>query len=247
MFSFSFYRIYIIIRVFCSEGRSFTANSGIKAAVLLKGRSSTANSATQAAALLGWKGAVASRCFPHLTLFSVWRDLKRSEKIPGAPAWRWGEWIWLTGPSGLNRNSPQGLNINIISSSWECSAQWQVFNCKLRHQGCSSAQRQVFTTNSGIKVVVLLGMNRCDSFPLLSAPHSLFSIGTDLKSIGYIYRVIQILCAHTDGCRLRPWLAYWPVSGPTYWGCFQTLTLLFQFIFRVDGPAHRHTFAKRKH
>ena len=28
---------------------------------------------------------------------------------------------------------------------------------------------------------------------------------------------------------------------------FQTLTLLFQFIFRVDGHAHRRTFAKREH
>ena len=40
-----------------------------------------------------WIGAVASRCFPHSTLhtlFSIWTDLKRSEKIPGAPTWWWG-------------------------------------------------------------------------------------------------------------------------------------------------------------
>ena len=55
------------------------------------------------------------RCgsFPLLSappsLFSIWTDLKRSEKIPGAPTWRWGEWIWLTGPSGLHRNSPHRL------------------------------------------------------------------------------------------------------------------------------------------
>ena len=48
---------------------------------------------------------------PH-TLFSIWTDLKRPEKIPGAPTWWWGEWIWLNGPSGLHRNSPQGLNIS---------------------------------------------------------------------------------------------------------------------------------------
>ena len=30
--------------------------------------------------------------------------------------------------------------------------------------------------NSGTQVAVLLGMNRCSSFPLLSAPHSLFSL-----------------------------------------------------------------------
>ena len=48
------------------------------------------------------------------SLFSIWTDLKRSEKIPGAPTWKWGEWICLTGPSGLHRNSPQGLNISSI-------------------------------------------------------------------------------------------------------------------------------------
>ena len=37
---------------FLGKGRSFTANSGTKAAVLLKGRSSTANSGTQDAVLL---------------------------------------------------------------------------------------------------------------------------------------------------------------------------------------------------
>ena len=41
-------------------------------------------------------------------------NLKRSEKIPGAPTRRWGEWISLTGPSRLHRNSPQGLNISSI-------------------------------------------------------------------------------------------------------------------------------------
>ena len=50
---------------------------------------------------------------PH-SLFSIWTDLKRSEKIPGASARRWGEWIWLTELSGLHRNSPQGLNISSI-------------------------------------------------------------------------------------------------------------------------------------
>ena len=50
---------------------------------------------------------------PH-SLFSIWTDLKRSEKIPGAPTWSWGEWIWLTGSSGVHRNSPQGLNIGSI-------------------------------------------------------------------------------------------------------------------------------------
>ena len=80
-----------------------------------EGRSSTANSGTKVAVLPGM-----NRCgsFPLLSaprsLFSIWTDLKTSEKIPGAPTWRWWEWIWLTGPSGLHRNSPQGLNISSI-------------------------------------------------------------------------------------------------------------------------------------
>ena len=62
------------------KGRSFTANSGTKAAVLPKGRSSTANTGTKVAILLGM-----NRCgiFPLLsalhTLFSIWIDLKRSQ------------------------------------------------------------------------------------------------------------------------------------------------------------------------
>ena len=50
---------------------------------------------------------------PH-SLFCISTNLKISEKIPGAPTWRWGEGIWLTGPTGLHRNSPQGLNISSI-------------------------------------------------------------------------------------------------------------------------------------
>ena len=59
--------------------------------------------------------------------------------------------------------------------------------------------------------------------------------------------VIQILRAASDGCRSWPWLAYSRVSGPSDCRCFQTLTVLFQFIFWVDGHAHRRTFAKWKH
>ena len=57
-------------------------------------------------------------CFPLLSaprsLLASEQALKRPEKIPGAPAWRWGEWIWLTGPPGLNRISSQGLNVSSI-------------------------------------------------------------------------------------------------------------------------------------
>ena len=62
----------------------------------------------------------------------------------------------------------------------------------------------------------------------------------------FIYRASQILCTATDGCRSRPWLACQLPSEASYWSCSQTLTLLFQFSFRVDGHAHRHTFAMRR-
>ena len=86
--------------------------------IMSKCRSSTANSGTKVAVILGINryGSFPLLSAPHF-LFSIWADLKRSEKIPGTPAWRWGEWIWLTGPSGLHRNSPQGLNISSIRVS----------------------------------------------------------------------------------------------------------------------------------
>ena len=89
---------YIIITVFCPRAGPSLQSQGTKAAVLLG----------------------INRCgsfqllSPPQSLFNIWTNLKRSEKIPGAPTWRWGEWIWLTGPSGLHRNWPQGLNISSI-------------------------------------------------------------------------------------------------------------------------------------
>ena len=51
----------------------------------------------------------ASSWFTHPTLSlaceQTLEDLKRSQ----GQKHRWGEWIWLTGPSGLLRNSPQGV------------------------------------------------------------------------------------------------------------------------------------------
>ena len=102
---------YIII----SSSSESSETWGTNAAVLLKGRSSTANSGTKCCIFLGMNRCVT---FPLLTalhsLFSIWTDLKWSEKISGAPTWRCGEWIWLTGPSGFHRNSPQRLNIITI-------------------------------------------------------------------------------------------------------------------------------------
>ena len=54
-----------------STMHTYTANIGIKVAVLSKGRSSTANSGTKGAVLL----------FAHHSSFNIWTDLKRSEKI----------------------------------------------------------------------------------------------------------------------------------------------------------------------
>ena len=53
---------------------------------------------------------------PH-HLFSFWTDLKKSEKSPEAPTWRWGECIWLIGPSGLYRNSRLGLEYHVVRRS----------------------------------------------------------------------------------------------------------------------------------
>ena len=79
-----------------------------------EGRSSIANSGTKAI----YQGLNRCGSFPLLSasnsVFSIWTDLKRFEKIPGAPTWTWGEWIWLTEPSGLHRNSPQWLNNSSI-------------------------------------------------------------------------------------------------------------------------------------
>ena len=113
--------IIIIIRVFCpmaglslqtQEPRLQFCPKTTLHAVLSEGRPSTTNSGTNDAVLLG-----INRCgsLPLLyalhSLISIGTYLKRSEKIPGSPTWKWGEWIWLTGPSALHRHSPQGLNI----------------------------------------------------------------------------------------------------------------------------------------
>ena len=80
-----------------------------------KGRSSTANPGSR---LQFYQGL--NRCSSLLLLsapyclFSIWTDPKWSERIPGAPTWRREEWIWLTGPTRLNRNSPQVSNITVL-------------------------------------------------------------------------------------------------------------------------------------
>ena len=51
-----------------------------------------------------WIGAVASCCFLHPSFFLV---SEQTLKDLTGTNMEWGEWIWLTEPSGLHQNSPQ--------------------------------------------------------------------------------------------------------------------------------------------
>ena len=102
--------IIIIIMSVLPKGRSFTASAETKVAVLPK---AGLPPQTREPMLHNRCGSFLLLSALH-SLFSIWTDLTRSEKIPGAPTRRWGVWIWLTGPSGLQQNSPQGLNIRFI-------------------------------------------------------------------------------------------------------------------------------------
>ena len=99
MYEYGFW--WYIIRVFCPRAglllqtqaprlqfcpkAGFPSHSGTKVAVLL-GMNRYYNCPLLSA--------------PH-SLFSIWTNLNRSEKIPGTQTLRWREWIWLTGPSGF--------------------------------------------------------------------------------------------------------------------------------------------------
>ena len=188
--------IVIIFIIMCSaEGQDLNCKCRNQGWSSAEGRSFTAISATKVAVL-----PVINRCssFPLLStphsLFSIWTDLKRSQKIPRVQAWMWTEWIWLTGPSWHHRNSPQELNISsnrffgqirdpeipttlrrhiyhqiVLPKGRSFTANAKTMAAVL-HKGRSS------TANSGTKVVVVLGISRWGNFPLLFAPHSLISI-----------------------------------------------------------------------
>ena len=64
-----------------------------------------------------------------------------------------------------------------------CSAEGQVFHCKRRDEGCSSAKGRFSTANSGTKIAVLPGMSRCRSLPLLSAPTLFLASEQTLKDL----------------------------------------------------------------
>ena len=92
-------------------GRSFTASAGMKVAVLPKVGLPLQ---TQETRLQFYQGLNRSDSFPLLSAPHSLFSICRSEKIPGSPTWRCGEWIWLTGPWGLHRNSTQRLNVSSI-------------------------------------------------------------------------------------------------------------------------------------
>ena len=92
-----------------------------------KCRSSIANSRTKVAVLLGMNrcGSFPLISAPHI-LFRILTNFKRSDNIPRAPAWNWGERIWLTGPFGLHRNLL--LVLNISSSGFLRGAMGEISN-----------------------------------------------------------------------------------------------------------------------
>ena len=138
-------------------------------------------------------------------------------------------WIWYMGGNHLSLYNV-ALQI-IIQFAWE----------------------RVFITNSNKNKVPMYVMISNLSLPVYLVHSSIEQLYSSISFIWVLtfiyfliklkYRVIQILCAHTDGCRSQPSLAYLRAITVT----LLPNTLLFQFIFRIDGHAHRRTFAKRKH
>ena len=57
---------------------------------------------------------------------------------------RWMEWRMIRSRRIVKMESNKTLSLYIYH---QCFAQGQVLHCKLRHQGCNSAQRQVFHCN----------------------------------------------------------------------------------------------------
>ena len=76
--------------------------------------------------------------------------------------------------------------------------------CKLGHQGCRSAQRRVFRRKLKNQGCSFTGVNRCGSFPLLFAAHSLFIIWTNLKRSKKDSRGHQRGCEESEFGSLGP-------------------------------------------
>ena len=121
-----------------------------------------------------------AKCFfSHCVLPSIildsWLLASSSSEVPASSILR------SPSPSTFNRrlwktSSGVVAKINNHHHDHMCFVQGQVFHYKSRNQGYSSAQGRSSNAYSGTTVGVLLGINRCGSFPLLSESLSLFSI-----------------------------------------------------------------------
>ena len=128
--------------------------------------------------------AVASRCFPHpiLSLFSPRMEMRSVDLA---------NWALRTSPkftTGVKYQYRQGflpdqrseipinLRPHIYIYHQSILPKGRSFTVKAETKVAVMSKGKSSTANSGTKAAVLLGMNRYDSFPLLSAPHSLFSI-----------------------------------------------------------------------
>ena len=141
---------FIIIRVFCPRADLSLLTP---APILPKDRSSTANSETKIAVLLEM-----SRCgsFPLLSvllfLFSIWSGLKRSENIPGAPAWRWARRIWLTGTSGRHRRVFIISSISIFDQIRDTEINYELLTEILIRSGLDSNFVNIIIVTSALRI-----------------------------------------------------------------------------------------------
>ena len=85
--------------------------------------------------------------------------------------------------------------INNNNNNHQCSAQGHILHCKLRHQGFNFARRQVFHCKLRNLGSVLLGMNKCGGFPLLSAPPLSLSLFKSEQTL----RDVKIFQGHLHG------------------------------------------------
>ena len=74
--------------------------------------------------------------------------------------------------TGANSHKPMVTMTQIKVTQFVLMKLKNVAENVLHHQ-CVLPKGRSFTANSGTKAAVLLGMNRCSSFLLLSTPHSL--------------------------------------------------------------------------
>ena len=91
---------------------------------------------------------------------------------------------------------------------------------------------RVFCPKGRSFTAVLLGMDRCGSFPLLSAPHSLFSIWPDLKKFWKDPRGTNVEVMRVD-------LANWALRTSPKFTTGLLLLLDFTTLFNISGHQRR--------